>query len=188
MHTGGGSRMTKSKRVIDVIFGIAMFAVGVALFIVDTKYSLTAVLAFIQIGMSFRGLRLLYYYLTMARHMVGGKNVLYRSFIMLDLGTMAGSLIGHELSYTVFYLALLHIFTGAVSMLRANESRRYGARWRMKMAFGVTNVLLAIAVVVGSVVFREPLITVGIYGAGLIYSAVLRIASAFKRTDIVYIQ
>ena len=74
----------------------------------------------------------------------------------------------------------------AVSMLRANESRRYGARWRMKMAFGVTNVLLAIAVVVGSVVFREPLITVGIYGAGLIYSAVLRIASAFKRTDIVY--
>ena len=63
----------------------------------------------------------------------------------------------------------------AVSMLRANESRRYGARWRMKMAFGVTNVLLAIAVVVGSVVFREPLITVGIYGAGLIYSAVLRI-------------
>ena len=43
-------------------------------------------------------------------------------------------------------------------------------------------------VVVGSVVFREPFITVGIYGAGLIYSAVLRIASAFKRTDIVYIQ
>ena len=27
-----------------------------------------------------------------------------------------------------------------------------------------------------------------IYGAGLIYSAVLSIASAFKRTDIVYIQ
>ena len=85
-------------------------------------------------------------------------------------------------------VALLHIFTGAVSILRANESRRYGARWRMKMAFGVTNVLLAVAVVVGTVVFREPFITVGIYGAGLIYSAVLRIASAFKRTDIVYIQ
>ena len=96
--------------------------------------------------------------------------------------------LGFFLTIFMGVVALLHIFTGAVSMLRANESRRYGARWRMKMAFGVTNVLLAIAVVVGSVVFREPLITVGIYGAGLIYSAVLRIASAFKRTDIVYIQ
>ena len=47
---------------------------------------------------------------------------------------------------------------------------------------------LVVVGLVGSVVFREPLITVGIYGAGLIYSAVLRIASAFKRTDIVYIQ
>ena len=48
--------------------------------------------------------------------------------------------------------------------------------------------LSAIAVVVGSTVFKQPVITIYIYGAGLIYTAVLRIASAFRRTRIVYIQ
>ena len=119
---------------------------------------------------------------------VGGKNVLYRGMIYLDLGILAGSLFDHPITYTVVYIALLHVFSGAVDILRANESRKIGAHWRLKMAYGVTGVLLAVAVVISGVVYKSPLITTYIYGAGLIYSALLRIAGAFRRTEIVYIQ
>lgn len=180
--------MTRSKRVIDVFSGIVMFAAGAAFFFLGVDSGVIAMLVLIQIGMSVRGFRALYYYLTMARYMVGGKTVLYRSFILLDLGTLAGALIGHRMIYGVIYLALLHTFSGVVSIFRANESRSYGAHWKFKMAYGVTNVLLAAAVIVGSAVFRQPVIVIYIYGAGLMYSAVLRIASAFRRTRIVYIQ
>ncbi len=180
--------MTRAKRIIDVMSGLVMLAAGVAFFFANVDSSVIAMLVLLQLGMTIRGIRAFCYYLTMARYMVGGKSVLYRSFILLDLGTLAGALIGHNMIYAVIYLAVLHVFIGAVSIFRANESRSYGAQWKLKMAYGVTNVLMAIAVVVGSTVFKQPVITIYIYGAGLIYTAVLRIASAFRRTRIVYIQ
>lgn len=188
MNMRGDIRMTRSRRIIDVLFGIVMFVAGIAFFTSKPENSVIAMLTLIQLGMTFRGLRALFYYLTMARYVVGGKNVLYRSFIWLDLGVLAGSLASHPTIYIAFYLALLHVFSGIVSVFRANEARGYGAQWRLKMAYGVTNILLAAAIVVGSTVFGQPLVTIYIYGAGLMYSAVLRIVSAFKRTDIVYIQ
>ena len=180
--------MTRSKRVIDVLSGVVMFLTGAAFFFSGTEASVMIMLLLIQFGMTIRGLRSLFYYLTMARYMVGGKNVLYRSFVFLDLGVLAGSLIGHGMIYAAIYLASAHVFSGVVSIFRANESRTNGAPWRVKMAYGVTNVLLAIAIIVGNVVYKEPLVTTYIYGAGLMYTAVLRIVTAFKRTKIVYIQ
>lgn len=188
MNTGGGIRMTRSKRIIDVFSGIVMFAAGIAFLTSGVDASVIAMLVLLQLGMTIRGLRALHYYLTMARYMVGGRNVLYRSFILLDLGTLAGSLIGHRIIYAVVYLAVLHTFIGVVSVFRANESRSYGAHWKFKMAYGVTNILLAAAVIVSSAVYGQPRVVIYVYGVGLMYSAVLRIISAFKRTRIVYIQ
>ena len=180
--------MTRSMRVFDVLLGIVMFLAGFAFFFSSLEASLTVMLFLLQMGMTLRGLRRLYYYLTMARYMVGGKTVLYRAFILLDLGVLAGSLVGHPIIYAAVYLALLHAFVGTVSILRANESRTYGAHWRLKMAYGVTNVLIAATVILAGAVFKKPVVVTYVYGAGLMYSAVLRIASAFKRTKIVYIQ
>lgn len=180
--------MSRSKRFLDVLTGIIMFLAGTAFFFSGTTASVTIMLILIQFGMTIRGLRALFYYLSMARYTVGGKNVLYRSFILLDLGVLAGSLIGYRMIYAVIYLAAIHVFSGVVSIFRANESRANGAHWKMKMAYGVTNILIAAAVIAGNAVFNEPRITTYVYGAGLMYTAVLRIASAFKRTKIVYIQ
>lgn len=180
--------MTRSKRVLEVLTGLVMFVAGAAFFFSGTESSVMVMLILIQLGMTIRGFRTLFYYFSMARYMVGGKNVLYRSFILLDLGVLAGSLVGYSMIYAAIYLAALHAFDGLVSIFRANESRLNGAHWRMKMAYGVTGILIAIAVILGNAVFKEPLVTTYVYGAGLMYTAVLRIVSAFKRTRIVYIQ
>ena len=188
MNTRGGGKMSRSKRVLEVLIGIVMFAAGAAFLFSGTEASVMVMLILIQLGMTLRGLRTLFYYFTMARYTVGGKTVLYRSFILLDLGVLAGSLVGYEMIYAAIYLAAIHAFDGLVSTLRANESRTYGAHWRLKMAYGVTNILIAIAVIVGNAVFKEPRVTTYIYGIGLMYSAVLRIITAVRRTRIVYIQ
>ncbi|MBR0307527.1 MAG: hypothetical protein IJH92_01395 [Mogibacterium sp.] len=180
--------MSKFRRVLNVLSGIGMILVGALLMLMDTSGGLRWVLLFIQIGMTFRGLGSLYYYLKMARYMVGGRSVLYRGMIYLDLGVLAGSLFDHPVTYTVIYLAAMHVFAGAVRIMRARESMKIGGHWRLKMAYGVTGLLLAAAVVAAGVVLGRPEVAAYVYGAGLIYSAILRIAGAFRRTDIVYIQ
>ena len=180
--------MSKFRRVLNVLSGIGMILVGALLMLMDTSGGLRWVLLFIQIGMTFRGLGSLYYYLKMARYMVGGRSVLYRGMIYLDLGVLAGSLFDHPVTYTVIYLAAIHVFAGAVSVMRANESRKIGGHWRLRLIYGITDLMLAAAVVISGVALGRPEIAAYVYGAGLIYSAILRIAGAFRRTDIVYIQ
>ena len=125
--------MSKFRRVLNVLSGIGMILVGALLMLMDTSGGLRWVLLFIQIGMTFRGLGSLYYYLKMARYMVGGRSVLYRGMIYLDLGVLAGSLFDHPVTYTVIYLAAIHVFAGAVSVMRANESRKIGGHWRLRL-------------------------------------------------------
>ena len=56
------------------------------------------------------------------------------------------------------------------------------------MAYGITNILLALIVVINGIAFGRLRITVWIYSIGLIYSSILRIISSLRKTEIVYIQ
>ena len=180
--------MTKLGRILSVISALFMIAIAILMFYLDAMHGLRLVLLVIQAGMTLRGLQVIIYYFSMARHMVGGKNVLFRGMIFLDLGVLAGAIFEHPAAYILIYISLLHIFNGLVSVLRANESRKIGASWKLKMAYGVTNILLALVVVICGIVFGRLRITVWIYSIGLIYSSILRIISSLRKTEIVYIQ
>lgn len=180
--------MTKLLRAFNVITGIGMFVVG-ALFFVDSPADVMEFVLFvIQLGMTLRGLRTLYYYLTMARYMVGGKQVLYRSMIYLDLGILAGSVSEHPVVFAVLYMAAIHAFEGLISILRANESRKIKAHWKFKMSTGLIEVILAIDTAILAIGYGKPDAAIYLYGVSLIYLSVLRIVQAFRHTEIVYIQ
>ena len=180
--------MSRFGRILNAIAALFMIAIAVLVFFMDAIHGLKLVLIIIQTGMTLRGMQAMIYYFSMARHMVGGKNVLFRGMIFLDLGVLAGTIFEHPAVYTLIYISLLHIFTGVVSALRANESRKIGTSWRLKMAYGITNMLLAVIVVIYGIAFGRLGIAVWVYGIGLIYSSILRIISSFRRTEIVYIQ
>ena len=180
--------MTRFGRILNAIASLITIAFSVLLFYLDAVHGLKLILLVIQTAMSLRGLQAIIYFLTMGRHMVGGQNVLYRGMIFLDLGIFAGTIFEHPAVYTLIYISLLHVFTGAVSMLRANESRKIGAPWKVKMAYGITNVLLAAAVVISGVAYNQLGVAVWVYSIGIIYSSILRIITAFRKTEIVYIQ
>ena len=180
--------MSRFGRIIKAISALFVIAVAVLMLYLDAIHGLELVLLVIQIGMTVRGLCALFYYFSMARHMVGGKDVLFRGMIFLDLGILAGMLFNHPAVYTLVYISLLHIFTGTVSSLRANESRKIGSSWKLKMAYGITNILLPVIVAIYGIAYGRVSIAVWVYSTGLIYSSVLRIIAAFRRTEIVYIQ
>ena len=180
--------MSRFGRILNTIAALFMIAIAVIMFFLDAIHGLKLVMIVIQMGMTLRGMQAIVYYFSMARHMVGGKNVLFRGMIFLDLGVLAGTIFEHPVVYILIYISLLHIFTGTVSALRANESRRIGTSWRLKMAYGITNILLALIVVICCIAFGRLRIAVWVYSIVLIYSSVLRIISSFRQNEIVYIQ
>jgi uncharacterized membrane protein HdeD (DUF308 family) len=143
----------------------------------------------IILSMLYFGLKLLIYYQTMARHMVGGKAMLFLSILILDFGVFVFTIVDTPMLFLLVYLLLFHGFSGAISILRAMEVRRFSSGvWVLNLAAGVLNLGVALGAVVSAVVFRSITALAYLYLVGLLYSAIVRIASAFRRTEIVYIQ
>lgn len=122
----------------------------------------------------------------MARHMVGGKSILYQGVILFDLGMVTLSLTDVPKFYVLVYLAVLHGFSGVVDILRANESKKLGGRhWRLKFTQGIINVLAAVLCIF---FINSYEVAVIIYTIGLIINAFIRIGNALRKRTTIYIQ
>lgn len=180
--------MTRFDRIVNCIFGILQIAFAIVL-MVSPGRGLILVLAAISIGLTLTGVQTLIYYLDMARSMVGGKSVLYRGLIFLDLGILTRSLIDDPRIYLIAYIGLLTVITGMVGVFRTYDLIRRGAvHWRLTAAYGITHVIMGIAVLVFGFFLRLPVMAVFAYALMLFYSACIRIAAVFKENKMIYIQ
>ena len=177
--------MSWFQRLKNVVIGLCMILCAVLLLAGedDGCFLVMLILAF---SLIVRGISELIYYVTMARHMVGGKLILFIGVVLVDFGIFTISLADESKVVVVLYLIGFHAFAGLINLLRAREAMRYkSSAWRINMAQGVTSLLILAA----SLIFaRDQGMLVLLYCAGLVYSAFLRIYSAFQRTAIVYIQ
>lgn len=177
--------MSIARRVLTVIIGALMlFSSCVLIIFPNQGYILVA--AILSLSLVLTGIRSLIYYFNMARHMVGGRMILYIGVLTLDIGFFTFTIISVSQVYLMLYLFGTHAFSGMIDILRAREAKKYGARsWRFRMASGIVNIVIAGAccVFIGNI-----RIAVYIYCAGLIYSGIFRIISAFRKTSVVYIQ
>ncbi len=179
--------MTKWNRIRNILQGIATIVFAMILF-ARPEYGLTIVLAIVGIGMTLRGIGQLIYYFSMARHMVDGKFVLCRGLIFLDLGLFTSAISDNPDAVVIFYIAAVSAFNGLVSILHAFESRKSGSpRWKYSLLHGAACLILAGVGVIGYLVLQNTDLCVYAYAAGLLYSAVLFFAVAFRRSAIVYI-
>jgi len=177
--------MSKFKRIWYVISGIFIIIFSV-LMIIFPDVAFWVIPTFIALWLFFKGLKQLIYYLTMANHMVGGKSMLFYGIIMLDLGIFAVSISERSRALIIIYLIAGHLFSGALDVVRAVRNKKEGySSWRMDLMQGIVNLLLAAVCIIFS---RSIGILVFIYFSGVIYSALLRIISAFRKTAVVYIQ
>lgn len=177
--------MTKLQRVKNVIYGLLLLASGVILLFMPED-AFVLLLLLLSMTLLISGLNTLVYYFTMARFMVDGKMLLYKGIIVFDFGVLTASLVDVPRQFVLVYLIGVHAFSGLVELLRAMEARRYGGKnWRLKMGHGFVNVITCII----CIIFLNNTNTVVIvYALGILYSGVLTLVSAFRRTAFVYIQ
>ena len=161
-----------------------MLACSIALMLYPEE-ALILVVIVLGVWLVVFGTRNLVYYFTMARHMVGGLSLLFVALIAIDLGAFAITLIGNRRFAIVLYLIGFNAFTGVVCILRAVEAKMLDSRWKPNLIHGI----VCFALVIASLVFiGSDRIIIAIFCFGLVYAACVRIASAVRPTEIVYIQ
>ncbi len=175
--------MSIAQRIRIVLWNLFVIGCAIAMALNPNEgYEVISVLLCVTLVLE--GLGRIIFYLFMARHMVGGKRSLYGGIIICDLGIFVGSLSRLPLGYVMLYLLIGHLLSGVILILRAREAKGLGANWKPSFIQGVIDILIVIA----CIVFRSsPRTAVYIYCAGLIYSSVVKLASAFSRTSVVYI-
>ena len=145
------------------------------------------IIAMLILGFSllFYGLRTVIFFFRMARHMVGGQSMLYYGVIIMDFGVFTLALSDMPKLYLALYIVGVYAFSGVVDIMRSLEARSYEASWRMNFAAGAANV--AVAILCMAFIGSADMLAY-VYGAGLIYSAIMRFINTFRRTAVVYIQ
>ncbi len=176
--------MTKLQRIKNVLVGLLMLLSG-ALMAVLGSDAVALIMWILAASMSISGIKMLFYYLTMARHMVDGDQILIRGLILFDIGAFTATLSNISQIYIMGYLLGIHAFSGCIDVMRAIEAKKLtSSSWKLNFSTGIVNIILAVTCIV---FLRSESIAVYIYSAGLIYSALIRIIMSFRKTAVVYI-
>ena len=177
--------MSSGQRIKNVLIGI-LIILGAVILIAYPEDGFIITAAILSLSLFIYGIKTLIYYITIARHMVGGRIMLYLAVVVLDLGMFTMMLTNIPKIYIVLYLVAVYAFYGVIDILRALEAKKYQASsWRFSLISGIINVVVAILCIV---FIGSTKMIVYLYCAGLIYSAIVRIVTAFRKTAIVYIQ
>ncbi len=176
--------MTIIQRIEKIISGLIQIAFGAVLFIFP-KDGYRLVLTVLGFALALRGIRQLYYYFSMARFMVNGRLILVTGLVFLDFGLFSETLYDVPKIYIILYLIAIHAFSGVVEVLKAFEEKRFGAKsWRFQLFRGIFDIVLVLV----SLIFMKKINTVVIvYGIGVIYSAIFKMISSFRKNTLIYV-
>ncbi len=177
--------MGSLRRVANAAAGIVLFILSLLL-ITDPQGGYQVVLMILMLTFTIYGLRMLVYYFTMARHMTGGIRLLYKGVIILDAGLFMFYLNSIPRLYVMFYLLGGLALSGVIDILQANYARKLQAgNWRYQIFYGILKVLI----LVPALFYLDSVRSLTyIYAAGLIHTAFTCLVTAFRRTEIVYVE
>ena len=169
--------MSLAGRIGNCILAAVQIALSLILVLVpQSGYFIVA--GILGISLAAYGIRNIVYYISMARHMVGGRMILYFGLLLFDAGALILALSDVPPFYVMIYLIVIRALTGSIDILRALEQKKMGSRsWKFMFISGVIHILTA---VVCAVFIKSANIAVYIYAAGLVYSAVTRIITAVR--------
>ena len=177
--------MTTFGRIRNIIAALLMIA-GSIVMVAEPSAGFYIAAGILSLMLIFYGVRKLVYYFVMARHMVGGRIILYMGVLIFDLGIFTLTLSNVRPQYVMIYLIAIHAVTGVISILGALEAKKQGdSSWIARLIEGVVNIIVA---VICGIFIGSQSVAVYIFSAGLIYSAIMRFISALRRTAIIYIQ
>ncbi|MBQ2670607.1 MAG: DUF308 domain-containing protein [Clostridia bacterium] len=122
--------MTIVQRILNFLLAILILLSGLLL-IVFQNYCLPIVTATLGFSLLIYGIKQTIYYFRMARHMVGGRYLLYMGIIVIDFGIFTFSMTNVPTIYLWIYLIFVYAFSGIIDILRSLEAKRNDASWKM---------------------------------------------------------
>ncbi len=177
--------MTKFQKIKNITRAVLSIILGAAMAKFPNEAYVYLVLL-LGVGLLVYGISTLIYYFTMAMFMVEGKTMLYKGVIVTDFAILTLSLADVPRGYVMFYLVVLHAFSGLVEILRAFEAKRYGGRsWRIKLGHGLVNVGICVFCLMN---LKNPNTVVIIYSLGLVYSGIMQFISAIRSNTFVFVR
>lgn len=177
--------MSMLQRIEYILAGLVKILFGILLICLPFK-SYAPISRIIAAVLILTGLRNLVFYLMMARHMVGGKIILFIGMLFMDFGIFSYSLVERPRLFLLSYLIVSHFFWGGINIAKSvGEKRNLAPAWRVDCLQGILHLLI-----IGATIFNIHSIRmlVILFCAGIIYSGVGHIVSVFRSTGIVYIQ
>lgn len=180
--------MTKIQRFNSFVGGIMTVLFGVVLY--EAPFIGTDLISFVMtITLLLMGIKNLCFYAMMSRHMVEGLYSLFYGIILTDLGICAFMIKSFPPIYVMLYLLVIHSIYGMTDIMVALQARKMKSKsWRIKLLTGIGNLCLGVLALyfglTGDDIFR----VIYIYALGIIYTGIMRMANAFRRTAVPYIQ
>lgn len=170
--------MTLFQKIKSCLAAALMMAIIFILLFLEINGPMVIMLI-LGISLLLSGLKDLIYFFAMARYMVDGRIILYKSILYLDLGAFTISMFDINPIYIMVYLLILCVFYGFLSIMRAREIKRLGSStsWIFKLSEGIVYIVVA---VLGLIFIRNQNVAIIIYCAALFFSAVNKIIVAFK--------
>ena len=176
--------MTKLQRIMNLAFSVLMIGCGLAM-LLSPHDGILVVACILGIALVLYGVKKLVYYIRLGRHMVGGLSLLFMAVIAIDVGVFAAAVIDRPQLAVALYLISYNVLTGFLSIARGVESKLFGASWAPKIVQGLVS--LALAGLCFSFINSDETI-IWVLCIGLFYGAAVNLVSAFKPTEIIYIQ
>ena len=177
--------MTKWQRIKAVFRGFITLLLA-PLLLLDPEVGCILIIMVLGFSTALKGIGMLLYFLSMARHMVGGKLILYQGFILLDFGLFTLSIAQIPSRFIMLYLLLGYLFYGLVGILRAMEIRKeHIGSWRFRLLVAAGNLALGALCLAE---FNSMQWAAGIYCMGVLWSALGRIVSACRPNQRVYVK
>ena len=177
--------MSKGRRFVTILTAILIIQGALVLMLVpDIAVELIAM--GVGIMLTYYGVRFLLYYLTHARHMVGGKWFLLIGMLLFDAGVFATAIYDEAAGIALLYIIGAHVVMTGLRFVRAAGNKKdSNPGWKIDFAQGIGH---ALQVILCLVFINYVEVPVFIYCIGSIYTAILMIVSACKKTAIVYVQ
>jgi len=177
--------MTKVRRIFKIIGAVLLIHIALFLMLIP-QIALQLIAVMFSVILIFYGLKFILFYITHASHMVNGKWFILLGLLLFDIGVFASLMQNQSKLITIVYIAGVHLVGAILRLIRAVGNKKdNNPGWIIDCMQSIGNFIQVAVCIIFSQYVEVP---VFIYCSGLIYSAILQIIQACKRTAIVYVQ
>lgn len=175
--------MSLVKKILTLITSLLMVLVAIGL-VIEQEIGYYAMLLILIGVLAVKAVQSVWYYFSMARHMVGGLFYFYQAVLFVDLTLTAPLLLVAPRWIVALYLNGVIAFSGVIDILRATDQKKMQwPQWKLRMVLGISKILFA---VIAMIVMRSPEMLTRIYSFVLVYTAIIRVMNVYRSKNIVY--